>query len=264
MAARARDALVLVGHGSARNPHSRVPTLRIADAIRARGVFAEVHACFLKEAPFLDDALDAVDAEQVFVVPNFAGHGQLTREVLPARMGLTGALTRRGTRLVHYTPPVGAHPAIPALLGRRAVAAAAEMACAPPEAALLLIAHGSSRPGGSGETPAAVAADLRRGFPFGEVAVAYLEQEPFLQDWPRLVSLARVVAAPLLVAEGMHGSEDIPPSFGLRPGDTGPVRCQGRTVRLCRGIGSDPEVVDLVLDLVATARGGQGRVAGRD
>lgn len=256
----ARDALVLVGHGSTRNPHSRLPTLRIAEEIRRRGVFAQVHACFLKEEPLLDTALDAVAGERVFVVPNFAGHGLLTREVLPRRMGLQGALTPRRSgdgreRPVYYTPPVGAHSAIPALLGRRAGEAAATMGCSPAEVTLLLIAHGSSRPGGSGETPEAVAAELRRRFTFGEVVVVYLEQAPFIADWPGLVHRPRVVAAPLLVAEGMHGSEDIPPAFDLAPGETGPVPTRGHAVRLCHGIGSDPEVVGLVLDLVARAVG---------
>ena len=108
-------ALVLVGHGSVRNTHSSVPTRRLAEILRRRDLFAEVTACFWKESPPLREALTRINAAEVFVVPNFAGVGYFTHEVIPREMGLSGPVTRvadaRGEmRCIHYTPPVGAHP----------------------------------------------------------------------------------------------------------------------------------------------------------
>jgi len=249
-------ALVLAGHGSARNPDSRLPTERLAEEIAGRGLFAEVAACYLKEPPFVSEALDLVRAETVFVVPNFAGAGHLTRVELPRAMGLDGPLTVRDGRRIHYAEPVGSHPGIPALLRRRIDAAAVAAGLAPATTTVLVVGHGSARPS-SAATPEAVAASLRAGSPYAAVVTAYLEQEPRVADWPRLVDSPGVVVAPLLIAEGLHGSEDLPPLFGLGRGDAGPVVSHGRTVTMCRGIGSDPEIVEIILDRVraCAARG---------
>jgi len=62
-----------------------------------------------------------------------------------------------------------------------------------------------------------------------------------------------LVVLPLLVAQGLHASQDIPPLFGLDSGRTGPVTCHGRRVRLATGLGAEPDLVDIVADLVAQA-----------
>lgn len=245
-------ALLLAGHGSARNPDSRQPTERLAGDIRARGLFAEVAACFLKEAPFLGEALSLVAADEVFVVPNFAGAGHITRVDVPRAMGLGGPLTVRDGRRIHYAEPVGSHPRIPELLRRRVDAVLAAEGLAPAAVCVLIIGHGSTRPGATG-TAEAVAAAVRADGGYGEVVTAYLEQAPFVGEWPRLTDFARIVAAPLLIAEGLHGSEDLPPLFGLASGETGPARIHGRVAWMCRGIGADPEIVDIILDRVAQA-----------
>ncbi len=251
MAAHWKDAaLVLAGHGSARNPDSRLPTERLAAEIATRGIFAEVAACFLKEPPFIESALSLVSAREVYVVPNFAGTGHITRTQLPGALGLTGSLTRRDGRRIHYTQPVGSHPVIPDLLRNRMEAIASGARLDRSRLGILLIGHGSSRPGSSSTTED-VAAALRAKSDYAEVATAYLEQEPSVRDWPRLVSSPVVIAAPLLMAEGLHGSEDLPPLFGIPRGGSGPAQIHGRTVFLCRGIGSDPEIVDVILDRVA-------------
>lgn len=244
-----RAALVLAGHGSARNPDSRLPTDRLAAEIAARGLFAEVAVCFLKEPPFATTALSLVSASEVYVVPNFAGAGHITRHELPRALGLDGPLTVRDGRRIHFAEPVGSHPSLPALLRKRIEALAAGAGLDRRRLSVLLIGHGSARPGSSG-TAEAIAEALRAHGDYGEVVTAYLEQEPFVADWPRLVSTPTVIAAPLLVAEGLHGSEDLPPLFGLPRGGGGPAHVHGRTVFLCRGIGSDPEIVEVILERV--------------
>ncbi len=241
-----------MGHGSARNADSSAPTRRLAAEIAARGLFGEVLAVFHKEAPFMADAFDLVSAHEVFVVPNFAGEGYYTREMIPARMGLTGRLTRRedGRRIL-YTDPVGTHPRIAALLRRRADDVVAAHGLDPAETCLLLVGHGSSRPGGSGGTAEALAARIRADGRYGQVATAFLEQAPFVADWPALVNRRDVIGVPLLIAQGLHGSEDLPPLFGLTAGETGPADIHGHRVWYCRGIGHDPEILDIVLDQVA-------------
>lgn len=251
-------ALVLVGHGSSRNPRSSLATYRLAEAVRRRDVFAEVRECFWKEPPYIRDVIGEVGAEDVYVVPNFAGEGYFTHEVIPREL----ASAFDGKRRIHYTPPVGAHPRMGGVVRRRAMAAVSEAGIDPATACLLLVGHGSRRPGGSSSTALALADEMRRAAPFAEVRVAFLEESPEVAEWPAITAAAVVVVVPLLFGEGLHGSEDLPPLFGLAPDAlaehaatlvVGPAQVQGRRVWYCRGLGGDPEVVDIVLDQVAAA-----------
>lgn len=250
MTSLSSSALVLVGHGSGNYPDAAKPILALAESIRARAVFAEVAAVFMKQAPPLSSALSQVKARTVYVVPVFAGRGYYTGTLIPREIGLTGQVTERDGRRVIYTEPAGTHPRLPGLLACRAEGVARSCGWAPGETSLLLIAHGSARPGGAGETPRAIAAALSAMNHFAEVELAFLEQEPFARHWPEMVKGGRVVALPLLVAQGLHAGRDIPPLFGLPQGETGPVESHGRRVALATGLGAEPELEEIILDLV--------------
>lgn len=247
------SALVLVGHGSARHPDGAGPVLALAESIRKRGIFAEVAAVFLKQDPPLAAAETLVKAPTVFIVPVFAGKGHYTGTLIPREIGLTGKETIRDGRRFVYTEPAGTHPRIPGLLACRADGVARSRGWNPAEASLLLIAHGSARPGGAGETPKAIAAAIEAMGNFAEVTLAFLEQEPFAGQWRERVRGKRIVALPLLVAQGMHASRDIPPLFGMSGTGTGPVTCDGRQVVLGTGLGAEPELEEIILDLVRGA-----------
>ncbi|MBF0560553.1 MAG: hypothetical protein HQL37_00785 [Alphaproteobacteria bacterium] len=249
-------ALVLVGHGSLRSGNARTSTCRVADEIEQRRLFAEVHTCFWKETPYIRDVLGLVRVREVFVVPNFAGEGIFTETVIPRELGIRGLGTQSiGAHRITYTPPVGAHSRVATLVRRRADSVIAGEGLDPATVCLLLVGHGSSRPGGSGKTAEALALLLRRDGGFGEVRTAYLEQEPAVTAWATLTWRRRIIVVPLLMAEGMHGSEDLPPLFGLSPAslasnDIPATHCAGRAVWYCRGIGSYPDIADIVLDLI--------------
>lgn len=240
----ADTALVLVGHGSARHPDGSLPVLALAEEIRRRGLFSEVAAVFMKQDPSVAEAERLVSARTVYVVPVFAGQGYYTDELIPRQMRLDGPTTCRDGRVFHYTPPAGTHADIPDLMARRGETVAKSAGMAPERTALLLIAHGSKRPGGAGVTPRSIAAALSAMGRFAEVGLVFLEQDPPAGDWRSVVSAHDVVALPLLVAQGAHASQDIPPLF---EGVT------DRRVALGTGLGGERELVDVVLDLVATA-----------
>ncbi len=246
-------ALILVGHGSSRHPDSAAPILALADHLRQSGKWSEVVAVFMKQVPRLAQALDLVRARRVVVIPVFAGKGYYTDTLIPQAMGLDGRVTHRDGRVIHYTAPAGGHPRIPGLMACRADGVGRENGWMPQDTSLLLIAHGSSRPGGAGDTPRAIAAAIAEQNYFAEVVLTFLEQAPFAQDWQTLVKGDKVVALPLLVAQGMHASQDIPPLFGLVSGQTGPVEIGGRIVRLATGLGAEPELVDIIAEMAETA-----------
>jgi sirohydrochlorin cobaltochelatase len=246
-----KTAVLLVGHGSARHPESAAPILTLADSLRATGAWSDVQAAFMKQEPGLDGALDRLDADRVVIVPVFAGKGYYTDILIPRALGLEGPTTVRDGRTLHLTPPAGGHPRIPALMAARAETVARQAGLEPERTGLLLVAHGSSRPGGAGDTPKAIAAAIASLGRFAEVALVFLEQEPFATDWPESIRANSIVALPLLVAQGMHASQDIPPLFGLTSGQLGPVDSRRRTVLLATGLGAEPELADIIADMVA-------------
>jgi sirohydrochlorin cobaltochelatase len=244
-------ALLLVGHGSSRLAASRQATDRLAEAIRRQQLFAEVKACFWKEEPFL--SLDLVSAPTVYVVPNFAGEGSFTQRLIPEKLGISGTFSDIAGRRLIYTQPVGCHPRLPELLHRRALIVCRNNDVAPDRSGLLIVGHGSRKTGGVSATPEAVAETLRRKGAFAEVTTAYLEQAPFVADWPQRTAARHMIVAPWLISEGMHASEDLPPLFGLTTPTGGPVSVHGRTVWLMDGIGRDSEVVEMILDHIRHA-----------
>lgn len=251
MTAAAATGIILVGHGSARHPESAEPIQILAEALKARGPWSKVAAVFMKQPPHLDQALELVQAKRVVIVPVFAGKGFYTDSLIPREMGLSGPITRRDGRVLLYTEPAGCDPRIPGLMACRADGVVRSAGIDPTTASLLLIAHGSARPGGSGETPKAIAAAIAAMNHFAETRLVFLEQEPFARNWPSMITgSGELVVLPLLVAQGMHASQDIPPLFGFPPGETGPVEIAGRRARLATTLGAEPELVDIIAALV--------------
>jgi sirohydrochlorin ferrochelatase len=66
--------VVLLAHGSRRNPASRTATEQVAREIIRRRIVREVRTAFLEEAPSLEDTVSAVDGP-VIVMGMFSGEG---------------------------------------------------------------------------------------------------------------------------------------------------------------------------------------------
>src|SRR5580704_15697754 len=80
-------ALVLIGHGSTVNADSATPTYQHAEALRQRGIFAQVREAFWKQEPYVWQVLRGVFAPRVFIVPLFISEGYFTEEVIPRELG---------------------------------------------------------------------------------------------------------------------------------------------------------------------------------
>src|SRR5437870_12414262 len=142
---RSDSALLIVAHGSTRNPDSSAPTLAHAAEIRRRNIFADVGCAFWKEEPSLRDALFLFDPEsirEVYVVPNFISEGYFTQTVIPRELELNGRTTKRPSgQMWKYCEPVGNHPMMTDLLLQRARQVARDVD--PRKTSLLIVAHGT-------------------------------------------------------------------------------------------------------------------------
>lgn len=262
----ANIAVILAGHGSARNPDSSRPTREHAETLRRSGRFAEVHAAFWKEEPGLAGILDRVSAHEVFVVPNLACKGYVTGQVIPREMGLDGLLTEREGRRIHLCDPVGTHPRVAEAIAGRVAEVVAANTLPPAETGLLLVGHGTNRNPQSSLQTNVVATRLQQIGLTGEVRTAFLEQEPRIEDWPQTIAAPNVVVMPFMISNGLHGAEDIPALLGIDPAapalaamartgtPAGPFALRGRRLWYCRAVGSEPVVAEIIADIVDQAR----------
>src|SRR5471032_2393407 len=252
-----RDAaLLLLGHGSTLNADSSAPTYQHAEAIRRRGVFAEVHVAFWKEEPNFRQALRQTDQQQVYVAPNFISSGYFTEQIIPRELGLTGPVTCLGKQDIFYCQPVGLHPSMTEALLRRAgevVAASGEKIPDPAKTACLFICgHGTSLNDNSTKIIHGQAEAIRARGLYADCQPVLMEQRPFVKDWRALTDCPDVVVVPFFISDGLHSFEDIPVLLGLthnmrEKGFTNPHHEKERRLWYATAIGTETFIADVIV-----------------
>ena len=255
------SALLIAGHGSTVNSDSSAPTFAHANEIRRRGLFRDVVCAFWKEEPFLKQVFDTIGSDEIYVVPNFISKGYFTQTVIPRELGLDGEITIRGSRTIKYCDPVGSHPHMTELLLMRAREVAPGVP--PGETSLLIIGHGTTLNENSG---AAVKEQVRRikaRGEYAEVSGVFLEEEPFVTGWRKMVNQPNVVAVPFFVSDGLHSYQEIPVLLGIESARTqaagkndlfrrNPRHVDGRALYYSGAIGTAKGFAGLILDQIET------------
>ena len=241
-----QTGLLLLGHGSHFNPDSSAPIHEHADRIRAAGLFAEVRAGFWKEEPAICRSLELFDSEEIVVVPVFMSSGYFTEEVMPRELGIPGPgrHVAKG-RVISYTAPVGAHPSLANVIVQRTRDAGATGG-----EALVVLGHGTPRNLNSEKNIYLQAERVREMEQFHEVATAFLDQEPGLEQILSLVNADEIVVVPLFVADGWHVAETIPRDLDLAGGEN--VR-GGRRLRFAAAVGTHKQLTDVIESLAREA-----------
>jgi len=259
MISKPNSALVIVGHGSTVNPDSSGPTLDQAEAIRRQGVFGEVYSAFWKEEPSLRQVLHMVDAEEVYVVPNFISEGYFTKTVIPRELELDGEITERDGRTIKYCEPVGNHELMTDLLIGRAEEVGAGVR--PEETTLFIVGHGTNLNDNSALAAKREVERIRARGRYAQVLNAYMEEAPLISEWHLLAEQPNVVVVPFFIADGLHSYQDIPVLLGIES-ETGsaasqrevfrhnPHHLRGRTLYYASAIGTEPRFAQLILEQV--------------
>lgn len=253
-------ALLIVGHGSTENPDSSTPYFDHADEIRRRGLFAEVHCCFWKEEPSMREALYMIDADEVYVVPDFISEGYFTQDVIPRELRITGPTSEVAGKTLHYCLPVGVHPSMTGLILRRAREVAPGLD--PSQTTLIITGHGT----GLNQNSTKAIRDqvdqiIAAGAGYAAVLDAYMEEQPFIAEWDKLASTPHVVVVPFFISDGLHSYQDIPVLLGIEP-EVGPAASQrevfrhnphhlrGKTLYYSSAIGTERLIADVILDQI--------------
>ena len=261
IAPKHQSALLFVGHGSTENPDSSTPYFDHADEIRRRKLFGEVHCCFWKEEPSMREALYMIDAEEVYVVPDFISEGYFTQEVIPREMELTGPSTLVRGKTIHYCLPVGIHPSMTGLILRRAQEVAPGIN--PADTTLIITGHGTGLNQNSTKAIRDQAELIARsGAGYAAVLDAYMEEQPFIADWDKMSPTPHVIVVPFFISDGLHSFQDIPVLLGIE-NEVGPAASQrdafrqnphhlrGKSLYYSSAIGTERLLADVILDQVS-------------
>jgi sirohydrochlorin cobaltochelatase len=133
-------ALFIAGHGTGNNENSRKAIEQQVELIRAKNIYAEVHAVFMEEEPRIGSCYQLAQAKNIVMVPFFISDGLHSHEDIPVMLGAskeavgqrmaTGQPTwpnpteRQGKRL-WYTSAIGNEPLMAEVILERVREAAA-------------------------------------------------------------------------------------------------------------------------------------------
>lgn len=113
-----------------------------------------------------------------------------------------------------------------------------------PEAALVLLGHGSTLNPDSSSPTWQHADELRRRGVFSEVACAFWKEEPSFREVFYMLDAAEVYVVPLFISEGYFTQEVLPRELRL----TGRItKFIGKTIRYCDPVGMHPSMTRLLL-----------------
>lgn len=266
-------ALVLVGHGSTLNADSAAPTHQHADALRRRGVFAQVQETFWKEEPYLAQVMRGIFAPRVFVVPLFISEGYFTEEVIPRELGFCrkgeasfARVQKRGDQWFHYCGPVGTHPSMTEVLLARAREVLEKFpfprAPKPEETALFIAGHGTGNNENSRKAIERQVELIGARRVYAEVHAIFMEEEPRIGECYNLAVSKSIVVVPFFISDGLHSYEDIPVMLGApksvvrqrldrgQPTWRNPTEHRGKRVWYTSSIGNEGHIADVILERV--------------
>jgi len=269
-------ALVLLGHGTTLNADSAAPVYQHATELKKRKLFAEVREAFWKQPPNIKDQIAEVTAARVFIVPLFISEGYFSEEVIPRELGFRkpeqeewSRSLQRGNQKLFYCKPVGTHDKMTEVLLARAreVASKFPFPRAPKDddTTLLIAGHGTGQNENSRKSIERQVELIRNLKIYSAVHSMFLEEEPRISDWHQLVLTRNVIVVPFFISDGLHGREDIPVLLGepqrlvrLRldngqPTWRNPTEKKGKLVWYSASVGTEPSLVEVILDRVREA-----------
>jgi uroporphyrin-III C-methyltransferase len=239
-------ALVLAAHGSRRDPAANALVRRLAESLRRRRLFDEVAAAFHQGEPGFGAVLDELAADEVTVVPFLTSAGHYTEVVLPEALARN---RRYGAVRLRQTPAVGTHPGVGPLVARRVGDVLRAHQLERERTAVVLVGHGTRRHPESRAATRRLADTLRRRRVAAELAAAFLDDDPPLDETVAVLRQPAVVIVPFLIG-GAHALEDLPRGLGLPGGESGrDGRVGGRRLLIDDPVGSYPGLEEIVVDL---------------
>lgn len=198
-------ALLIAAHGERRPGAGNESVMKIARAIAARQIVSEVGVGFINGEPTIGEALRGIEARKIIVYPLFASNGYFTRDRLVQLIDEASEATRE----IDMLPPFGLDPGLPQLAIDHIDRVASENGLVTRSLTAVLLAHGSRRNPASREATEAIARQIVRRGVCRDVAIAFLEEQPFLDEAAGSIDGPAIVVG-MFSGDGVHGARDAP------------------------------------------------------
>jgi len=271
--------LVLLGHGSTVNAESGAPVCLQAAELRRRKCFAEVREAFWRQAPQVKQVLSELTAARVFVVPLFISEGYFSEATIPGELGFGGGgpghfsrVQQRGAQKLFYCKPLGTHDRMTSVLLARAREIVEKFPFPrppkPEDTTLFIAGHGTEQNLNSRKAIERQADLIRALGLYAGVHGVFLEEEPRIGECYQMAQTRNMVIVPFFISDGMHAREDIPVLLGEAervvqqrlqrglPTWRNPTERKGKLVWYATSVGSEPQLAEVILDLVREAAEG--------
>jgi sirohydrochlorin cobaltochelatase len=233
------EALLLIGHGSARYPDAANSMRLHADRLRQGSHFVQVETAVLNGTPSVPQVLAAISAPLIRVVPFFMEDGYFSRVAVPLAVPA-------GSHIM-LCPPIGVHDGITGIIERQALAGCAALAVPSHDAAVVVIGHGSAKAPGRNLALHRHTARVASTTLFARVEPACLEEPAFVPDVLASLRHHPVVVIGFFANRGTHVRDDVPALLAAEAQVRAlPVRFQGCVV-------DDPAIAAIVLDQASGA-----------
>lgn len=251
-----------------------------AATLRRRYLFAEVHAGFWKQEPFLTEVVSRLRLPRVYLVPLLVSEGYFSDKIIPAALGfgpdkLPGGsrIQQRGNQSLTYCAPVGTHDRMSTVVLARADEVARRFPFPrtprPDETTLVVVGHGTAKDENSRKAVEHHVELIRSRNLYAAAHAVFLEESPRVPDCFSLAQTPCIIVVPFFIGEGPHVREDIPVLLGETkrmvtrrlaqglPTWRNPTEKHGKLVWCSPPVGTDSLVEEVILERVREAAAGQ-------
>lgn len=231
---RSPPTILLAAHGARTGSEANLLIERLAERLRARRPDLTFQPAFNLGEPRFPDAVTLAGDGDILVIPVMTGRGYFVDERLPIELARS---PNYDAARVKITPPVGSVQTVIDDVLRRAIEAWSDCG---PNAAALVVGHGTTRSTRSRSSSASLAYELATRLPAGaDVRAVFLDDKPLLEDVAKTLGERPIVVVPWLLGGGGHYNDDI----RERLGDA------FARATLLRPLGELPSLDDAVLEL---------------
>ena len=255
-----KTAIMIAPHGA---PESKDDDSAIRDTSRLREMTGlDVYLGYIHMEPSVEDTMERMIADGVetaIIVPLLIPPGYIPdvelREAFDLEPGTESAVITKGTRNIRllFTGTFGDHDGIFKVLD----GVCREHHATPDDTSVILVFHGSRRPGPGLNTTRFVDHLNEKRY---DAIVSYNEfQEPTVEEgmeWAKDIG-KNILVIPMFVSPGSHTLEDIPPKIGLENGSrecTYDSSGKTMTIRYAKVIGMQPGIADILLERIGETR----------
>jgi sirohydrochlorin cobaltochelatase len=268
------STLIVLGHGTTLNDQSAVPVFQHAAELRRRKIFAEVREAFWKQEPQIKKVLAEISAPRIFIAPLFISEGYFSTQIIPQELGFDfpeNLTMKTENSEIYYCKPVGSDDSMTKVILSRTDEIAKKFPFPrepkKSDTTLFIAGHGTEKNKNSRKSIERQVALIRATKIYADVHAVFMEESPRIAECYQIAQTKNLVVVPFFISDGLHVAEDIPVLLGEpervvkerlaagQPTWRNPTEKNGRLVWYSPAVGTDPGMVDVILERVRVAAG---------